>query len=67
LVEGLVTCGFTLHLRIRDHYMILEAPWDGLSTLSFGLSQFDSGGSWLVCDVALMVENLIYSHWHAFY
>ena len=29
-------------------YMILAVPWDGLWTLSFGLSQFLGHGSWLV-------------------
>ena len=33
--------------------MILEVSWDGLWTLSFGLSQFHGHGSWLVCEVAL--------------
>ena len=54
-----------LHTTLEDlwpHYMILEASWDGLWTLSFRLSQFDGGGSWLVCEVALLVENSIYSH-----
>ena len=35
--------------------MILEVCWDGLWTLSFGLSQFHGHGSWLVCEVALRV------------
>ena len=35
------------------HYMILEVSWDGLWTLSFGLSKFHGHGSWLVCEVAL--------------
>jgi hypothetical protein len=35
------------------HYMILEVYWDGLWTLSVGLSQFHGHGSWLVCDHAL--------------
>ena len=35
------------------HYMILEVPWDGLWTLSVGLSQFHGHGSWLVCEVGL--------------
>jgi hypothetical protein len=34
--------------------MILEVSWDGLWTLSFGLSQFHGHGSWLVCEVALV-------------
>ena len=33
--------------------MILEGCWDGLGTLSFGLSQFHGHGFWLVCEVAL--------------
>ena len=33
--------------------MILEVCWDGLWTLSFGLSNFHGHGSWLVCEVAL--------------
>ena len=33
--------------------MILEVCWDGLWTLSFGLSQCHGHGSWLVCEVAL--------------
>ena len=33
--------------------MILEVSWDNLWTLSFGLSQFHSHGSWLVCEVVL--------------
>jgi hypothetical protein len=35
--------------------MILEVCWDGLWTLSFGLSQFHGQGSWLKCEVALGV------------
>jgi hypothetical protein len=37
----------------RPHYMMLEVCWDGLYTLSFGLSQFHGHGSWLMCEVAL--------------
>jgi hypothetical protein len=33
------------------HYMILEVCWDGLGTLSFGLSQFHGHGSWLMSHV----------------
>ena len=36
------------------YYMILEVYWDGLWTLSFGLSQFHGHGPWLVCEVALL-------------
>jgi hypothetical protein len=39
------------------HYMILEVSWDGLWTLSFGLSQFHGHGSWLVCEVALSQQR----------
>ena len=35
------------------HYMILEVSWDGLWTLSFGLSQSHDHGSWLMCEVTL--------------
>ena len=35
-------------------YMILEVCWDGLWTLSFGLSQFRGHDSWLMCEVALI-------------
>ena len=35
------------------HYMMLEVCWNGLWTLSFGLSQFHGHGSRLVCEVAL--------------
>ena len=47
LVEGLVKYDFTLH------YMVLEVCWDGLWTLSFGLSKFHGHGSWLMCEVVL--------------
>jgi len=57
LIEGPITYDFTLHLRVHDHtYMILEVSWDGLGTLSFGLSQFHGYGSWLMCEVALSIE-----------
>ena len=36
------------------HYVILEVCWDGLWTLSFGLSQSHGHGSWLVCEAALI-------------
>ena len=35
------------------HYVILEVSWDGLCTLSFGLSQFHGHGSWRLCEVTL--------------
>jgi len=41
------------------YYMILEVCWDGLWTLSFGLSQFHGHGSWLVCEVALNESNIM--------
>jgi hypothetical protein len=40
--------------------MILEVCWDGLWTLSLGLSQFHGHGSWLVCEVALSVPCVIH-------
>jgi hypothetical protein len=52
-----------LHTILEDpwpHYMILEVCWDGLWTLSFGLSQFHGHGSWLVCEVAF---NDTLSNW----
>jgi hypothetical protein len=52
MVEGPVTCGFTLHLRVRDH-VILEVFWDNLWILSFELSQFHGHNSWFVCEVTL--------------
>ena len=58
----MVTYDFTLHLRnMWPHYMILEVRWDGLWTLSFGLSQFHGHGSWLVCEVAV-IHNQHYIH-----
>jgi hypothetical protein len=33
--------------------MMLEVPWEGLWTLSFGFSQFHGHGFWLMCEVAL--------------
>ena len=33
--------------------MVMEVSWDGLWTLSFGLSQYHGHGSWLVCELAL--------------
>ena len=35
--------------------MILEVSWDGLWTLSFGLSQFHGRGSWVVCEPILSI------------
>ena len=45
------------HTTLEDlwpHYMILEVSWNGLWTLSFGLSQFHGHGYWPVCEVALI-------------
>ena len=54
LVEGLITYDFTVHLRVRDHTTCFwRVCWDGLWTLSFGLSQCHGHDSWLVCEVAL--------------
>ena len=50
---GPVTYDFTLGLW--PHCMILEVIWDGLWTLSCGLSQCHGHGSWLVCEVALYI------------
>ena len=36
--------------------MILKVSWDGLSTLSFGLSQFHGHGSWLMCEIAVSMN-----------
>ena len=36
----------------RPHYMISKMCWDGLRTLSFGLSQLHGHRSWLMCEVA---------------
>ena len=50
------------HTTLEDpwpHYMILEVCWDGLWTLSFGLSQFHDHGSWLACEVALKHATII--------
>ena len=44
--------------------MILEVIWDGLGTLSFGLSQFHGHGSWLVCEVALIGCASWYCKWN---
>ena len=41
--------------------MILEVSWDGLWTLSFGLSQSHGHDSWLVCEVALSILNIVFS------
>jgi hypothetical protein len=35
------------------HDMILEVCWDGLWTLTFGLSRYHGHVSWLMCEVAL--------------
>ena len=49
---GLVMYDFILHLEgLWPHCMILEAPWDGLCTLSFGLSQSHGHGCWLMCGL----------------
>jgi hypothetical protein len=54
LVEGPVTYGFTLHLRVREHTTwVWRCVGSGLWTLSFGLSQFHGYGIWLMCEVAV--------------
>jgi len=40
------------------YYMSLEVCWDGLWTLSFGLSQSHGHSSWLVCKVAFSLVFL---------
>ena len=44
--------------------MFSDVSWEGLWTLSFGLSQFHGHGSWLVCEVAL---NDIKVNWFLFH
>jgi hypothetical protein len=39
--------------------MVLEVCWDGLWTLSCGRSQVHGHGSWLVCEVALILFVLL--------
>jgi hypothetical protein len=46
---------------MRPHYMILEVSWDGLWTLSYGLSRFHVHISWLMCEVALSIELITIS------
>jgi hypothetical protein len=49
-----------LHIALEGpwpHYMNLEVSWNGLWTLSFGLSQFHGHNSWLVCEVALILAR----------
>ena len=41
-----------------SHYMILEVTWNGLRTLSFGLSRFHGHGFWHVCEVALTSNKI---------
>ena len=36
----------------------LGVHWDGLWTLSFGFSQFHGHGSWLMCEVALIIRHI---------
>jgi hypothetical protein len=43
--------------------MILEMSWDGLWTLSFGLSQFPGHGPWLVCEVGPQSANGVKCVW----
>ena len=50
------------------HYMILEAFWDGLWTLSFGLEQFHGRGKWLLGQFAHKAHGMWplhfkHSHW----
>ena len=41
----------------------LEVCWDGLWTLSFGLSQFHGHRSWVVCEVALTSLGIYFIHY----
>ena len=43
----------TSHYTWGPLYVILEVSWDGLWTLSFGLSQFHGNCSCLICEVSL--------------
>jgi hypothetical protein len=43
--------------HVTSHYTILEVCWDGIWTLSFGLSQLYGHGFWLVCEVAMNGKN----------
>ena len=70
-----------LHTTLEDpwpHYMILEVSWDGLWTLSFGLSQSHGHGSWLMHEVQpshqireennpILCEWCYVVHWKKFY
>ena len=54
LVKDPVTYDFTLYLSVHDHTTwFWRGCWDGLWTLSFGLSQSLGHGAWLVCEMAL--------------
>ena len=46
----------------RLRYVISKVSWDGLWTLTIGLSQFHAHGSWLVCEVALGVVRSYCEH-----
>ena len=51
-----------LHTTLEDlwpHYMSFEVGWDGLWTLSFGLSPLHGHGSWLMCEVSLSVVIVV--------
>jgi hypothetical protein len=68
LVEVMVTYDFTPHLKVRDHTTwFWRCLGTGLCTLSFGLSQFHSHGSWLVCEVALNVNMNNFGSFEQFY
>ena len=58
LVEGPVTCDFTLQLRVHDHTMWFWKCWTAFGHSSFRLSQFRGHGSWLVCEVALCYHDI---------
>jgi hypothetical protein len=59
LIQNRETMAFRTLTTIGPHYMILEVCWDGLWTLSFGLSQFHGHSSWLMCEVALSYTRML--------
>ena len=59
-----------LHTTLEDpwpHYMILEVSWDGLWTLSFGLSQSLGHGSWRVWKWRLAPHVMLFVPLISFY
>jgi hypothetical protein len=61
-------CHICLHTTLEDpwpHYMILKVSWDGLWKFSFGHSQSQGHGSWLMCEVApsLCTKDNLWLEW----